>query len=302
MKKLFKLLLVFTLVFALVACGGNDTAENGNEEVAENVEETPVEDVEETEEPAESDGEKSTLDQIIESGQLVVGTSADYPPYEFHAIIDGKDEIVGFDMDFAQAIADELGVELVIEDMDFDAILAGVQQGMLDIGIAGINPSPERAEVLDFSDIYFQSSYCVLTTADTADQYKTEADLDGKSIGVQLGTVQQDLVDENVNAENVVALGKVTDLVMQLKQGMIDAIVVEVPVADSYVKNNPDLATVEEVNFEDYDLEGGSAVIAQKGQTELIEKINEIIEKLVSEGKIEEWYAEAVKLADQAEE
>lgn len=300
MKKLFKLLLVFTLVFALVACGSNDTAEN---EEVNNGEETPVEDVGEVEEtPADDSGEKNALDQIIETGQLVVGTSADYPPYEFHAIIDGKDKIVGFDMEFAQAIADELGVELVIEDMDFDAILAGVQQGMIDIGVAGINPSPDRAKVLDFSDIYFQSSYCVLTTADTADQYTTESDLDGKSIGVQLGTVQQDLVDENVNAENVVALGKVTDLVMQLKQGLIDAIVVEVPVADSYVKNNPDLATVEEVNFEDFDLEGGSAVIAQKGQTELVDKINEIIEKLVADGKIEEWYAEAVTLAEETEE
>lgn len=294
MKKLFKLVLVFTLVLGLVACGNNDTTENENDTDNVSVEDTNVE----NEDNTEVDGEKDRLEKILESKELVVGTSADYPPYEFHAIVDGEDKIVGFDIDFAQAVADELGVELVVEDMDFDAVLTGVQNGMFDMAVAGINPDPEREKSMDFSDIYFQSEYCILTTADDVDNYETEKDLDGKSIGVQLGTVQQDLVEENIDAGNITALGKVTDLVMQLKSGMIDAIVVEVPVADSYVKNNSELAVVEGVNFEEFELEGGSAVAVQKGETAFIEKLNEIIADLEEQGKIEEWYAEAVKLSD----
>lgn len=297
MKKLFTILLAVTMIFALVAC--NNEAKEGTETEVE----TPVTEVEETEEtgegeePAETTGENK-LDQIKSTGKLIVGTSADYPPYDFHAIVDGEDKIVGFDMEFARAIAEEWGVELEIQDMDFAAVLAGVQTGMVDLGIAGINPNPERAETMDFSDIYFESSYCILVREADKDQYKTEEDLNGKSIGVQTGTVQEGFVTENVEAGNVVSLGKVTDLVMQLQSNMIDAIVVEVPVADSYAKNNEGIVAVPEVDFSDFGIEGGSVVVAGKGQEELIEAVNEVIAKLQSEGKFEQWYAEAVELAD----
>lgn len=115
--------------------------------------------------------------------------------------MEGK--IVGFDIDFAKAIADGWSVELVVEDMDFSAVLASVQQGMMDIRVAGINPTPEREKALDFQIFIFKSSYCVLTTADAVNhEFKTVEDLMEKLSGVQLGTVQQ-LVDENVDAEHV---------------------------------------------------------------------------------------------------
>lgn len=298
MKKLFTILLAVTMIFALVACN-NDAKEATETEPAETpvteVEET--EETEETEEPAETAGENK-LDQIKSTGKLIVGTSADYPPYDFHAIVDGEDKIVGFDMEFARAIAEEWGVELEIQDMDFAAVLAGVQTGMVDLGIAGINPNPERAETMDFSDIYFESSYCILVREEDKDNYKTEEDLNGKSIGVQTGTVQEGFVAENVEAGNVVSLGKVTDLVMQLQSNMIDVIVVEVPVADAYAKNNEGIVAVPEVDFSDFGIEGGSVVVAAKGQAKLVEAVNEVIAKLQSEGKFEQWYAEAVELAD----
>lgn len=303
MKKILSLMLVLILGLTLVACN-NDTTEEANEtatdtvaEVEETAEETET--TEETEETTEvAEGSNNKLQTIQDSGKLVVGTSADYPPYEFHAVIDGQDQIVGFDIEFARAIAEELGVELEIQDMDFSAVLAGVQNGIIDLGVAGINPTPDRQEVMDFTDIYFKSEYCILVNADDVDNYTTEEDLNGKAVGVQLGTIQETMVNENLEPSNTVALGKITDLVMQLKSGMIDAIVIEVPVADSYAKANPDLATVNELTFEDYDMEGGSAAVAQKGEVEFVEKINEIIAKLQEEGKFEEWYADAVELAD----
>ncbi len=295
MKKLFTILLAITMVFALVACN-KDAKEAEKKETAE----TPVTEAEEVkeEEKETETGKANKFEQIKSSGKLIVGTSADYPPYDFHAIVDGEDKIVGFDMDFAKAIADEWGVELEIQDMDFAAVLAGVQTGMIDLGIAGINPDPERALAMDFSDIYFESSYCILVREEDKDDYKSEADLNGKSIGVQTGTVQEGMVAENIEAGNVVSLGKVTDLVMQLQSKMIDVIVVEVPVADSYAKNNDGIVAVPEVDFSDFGIEGGSVVVTEKGQPELIAAINEVIAKLKDEGKFEQWYAEAVELAD----
>lgn len=291
MKKILTILLAVTMIFSLAAC---------NKEAKEEVKETEVVEtpVEEAKEVAEETADKNTLDKIMESGVLVVGTSADYPPYDFHAIIDGEDKIVGFDMEFARALAEEWGVTLEIQDMDFSAVLTGVQTGMIDLGIAGINPTPERAKTMDFSEIYFESSYCILVRADEAENFKSEEDLNGKAIGVQTGTVQEDLVNENIEAGNVVSLGKVTDLVMQLQSKMIDVIVIEVPVADSYAKNNPDIVAVEEVDFKDFGIEGGSVVVSEKGQEELIAAVNEVIAKFQGEGKFDQWYAEAVELAD----
>ena len=92
-----------------------------------------------------------TLEGIKNKGKIVLGTSADYPPFESHAMIDGKDEIVGFDIEIAKYIAEELGVELEIKDMDFDKLLGGLSTGMLDIVIAGMNPDPEREKEANFT-------------------------------------------------------------------------------------------------------------------------------------------------------
>ena len=299
MKKILSLMLVMALVFGLAACN-NETTTTEPETTDEVVTEETTSPAEgETEgEAAQTEGGTSKLDTVLNSGKLVVGTSADYPPYEFHAIIDGEDQIVGFDIEFAKAVAEGLGVELEIQDMAFDAVLAGVQNGIIDVGIAGINPDPTRDETLDFTDVYFESSYCVLVNAEDVDQYTTTEDLNGKALGVQTGTVQEGIVADHLEPGNVVSLPKVTELVMQLKSGMIDAIVLEVPVADSYMKANSDIATVENIDFSEFEIEGGSAAVVAEGEAELQEAINEIIAELVAEGKIEQWYAEAVELAD----
>lgn len=293
MKKMMKVLMLMVLALSMVACSSEETTkETQGQEVAQEAQ---------GQETAES-SEKSRLDMIKESGKIVMGTSADYPPYEFHAIVDGKDEIVGFDIEVAKAIAEGLGVELEIQDMGFDPVLTGVQTGLIDAGIAGINPNPERAESMDFSDVYFTSKYCVLTTKDKASLITKTDDLNKLVVGVQTGSVQESMVSENLTPVSVVSLPKVTELVMQLKTNMVDAIVLEVPVADSYVKANPELETVEAADFSEYSVDGGSVVVIGKGETELQTAINEVIGKLLEEGKVDEWYAEAVKLAESQQE
>ena len=137
--------------------------------------------------------EPYTLKGIQKKGKLVLGTNADYPPFEFHTIIDGKDEIVGLDIEIAKYIADELGVELEIKDMEFEKLLGGLSTGMLDIVIAGMNPDPEREKEANFTDIYYEANFAVLVNKENDFEITSIEDLEGKSIGVQIGTTQEEI-------------------------------------------------------------------------------------------------------------
>lgn len=276
LKKLLALAMIFILGISLVACGGNNKDQNNSE--SENA-------------PSESTG---TLEDIKKSGKLVVGTSADYPPYEFHAMIDGKDQIVGFDMNIAKAVADDLGVELEIQDLGFDAALQAVQTGLVDLGIGGINPTPDRQEAFEISDIYYTAEYVALISKDKMADFNELSDLDGKEIGVQTASVQEGFVNENLKPSSLLSLPKITDLVIQLNSGLIDAIILEKNVAESYVKANPELA-MSNIDFSNEDIEGGSAVIASKGNTELMAEVNKTLKRLIEDGSIDKWYLEAVE-------
>ena len=159
MKRLIAILLTLTLLLSLSACG-NTSADTkpADTKPTETTAETK------TETPAETT-KKTKLDTVKESGKLIVGTTADYPPYEFHAMIDGKDTIVGFDMALAADIAKHLGVELEIQDMEFSAVLSGVETGLIDVGIAGIKSTAERDKTMDFSKIYRNSKNNYSATA-----------------------------------------------------------------------------------------------------------------------------------------
>lgn len=274
MKKKFSLLLVAVLMFSVVltACGGNG-ANVGNDGNGEDT---------------------STLQKIEDSGKIVLGTSADYPPFEFHAMIDGKDEIVGFDIEIAKYIADELGVELEIRDMDFDKLLGGLSTGMLDIVIAGMNPDPERDA--NFTDIYYEANLSVLVHKDNASQYKSVEDLYGKSIGVQIGTVQEDIARETVNDAEVMALGTNSDVVMNLKTNKLDTALLETPVAESYAAVNDDLIVIEDFVIDSGT--GGVAVAVKKDDNELTEKLNKILDDIKSQGLIEQWFIEANQMVN----
>lgn len=289
MKKLVCILMSLVLVFGLVGCGGN-AATNENKEPEQKQEQK-------TEEKTEKKSE-NVLEKVKAQNKLIVGTSADYPPYEFHKMIDGKDQIVGFDINIVEEIAKDLGVELEVVDMDFSAILSAVETGMVDVGIGGINPTPDRDEQVDFSDIYFTSAYTVLVKKDKVDEFKTNEDLNGKIIGAQLGSLQEEMAHNEIEASNVVALGKVTDLALQLQSDLVDAIILEMPVAQSYAAQNENFAVAEGIKFEADAIEGGCVIIAANGEKEILEEVNKTIERLNNENKIEEYYADAVALTE----
>ena len=238
------------------------------------------------------------LETIQEKGKLVVGMSADYAPYEFHYIDEnGKDVIGGFDVDIANEIADAIGVELVIQEMDFDALVSALPAGKVDVVISGMNPTEERAKVVDFSDIYYNSQHGILVRTEDADKYKTFAELEGAKVGAQLGSTQEQIAKAEIPNADLQLLANVNNLILELKSGKVDAIVMEKPVAEMAVKNNPDL-TVGEPTYEEKT--GGNAVGVAKNNPELLAKINEVINELNESGKMDDYILKANELAASA--
>lgn len=238
---------------------------------------------------------KDKLSTIKESGKLVVGLSADYAPYEFHILDEnGKDKIVGFDVDIANEIAKDLGVELVLQDMNFENLVAGVSSGKIDLAISGITPNEERKKAIDFSDVYYKAEHGILVRAEDKDKYKTFEDLKGQRVGAQMGAIQAEIAKEKVENGDIQLLSNVNDLVMALKGKKIEALVVELPVAEMIIKNNSELVLAEEKVI---DSEGGSAVGIKKGQEALVEQINSTINRIKKENLLDKFIIDANDLA-----
>ena len=240
-------------------------------------------------------GTKDLLETIQENGKVVVGMSADYAPYEFHYIDEnGKDVIGGFDVDIANEIANSLGVELVIQEMDFDALVAALPAGKIDLVVSGMNPTEERAKVVDFSEIYYNSQHGILVRSEDVDKYKTFADLEGAKVGAQLGSTQEQIARSEVPNADLQLLNNVNNLILELKAGKVDAVIMEKPVAEMAVKSNPELAVGTPI-YEDKT--GGNAVGMAKNNPELLAKVNEVIKELNESGKMDEYIVKANELA-----
>ena len=235
------------------------------------------------------------LEKIQKNGKLVVGMSADYAPYEFHYIDEnGKDVIGGFDVDIANEIANKIGVNLVIQEMDFDALVSALPAGKVDLVISGMNPTEERAKVVDFSEVYYNSKHGILVRAEDADKYQTFADLEGAKVGVQLGSTQEKIAKTEIPNVNLQQLSNINNLILELKAGKVDAIVMEKPVAEMAVKSNPELAVGKPIYEEQT---GGNAVGIAKNNPQLLAKVNEIITELNESGKMDEYIEKANELA-----
>ncbi|WP_309121031.1 ABC transporter substrate-binding protein [Paenibacillus sp.] len=279
----FILAMVLLLAVFVSACGGGNATDNGSQG-AGGEEEPPVET------PADQPDAANLLEAIKASGQLRVGTSADYPPYEFHAIVDGKDTIIGFDIEIIKEVAKDLGVELALTDMGFDGLLTALQSGNIDMVISGMTPTPERAEAVDFSDVYYVAIQKVIVRAEDKATYTTVESLAGKKVGAQLGAIQEGIVTDQMPQSELRALSKLPDLVLDLKSGNVEALVVEEPVANAYIAANPELVLADIQLEQD---EAGSAIAMPKGSAELVEAVNATLKRLADEGKIAQFVTDA---------
>ncbi|NLY21323.1 MAG: transporter substrate-binding domain-containing protein [Tissierellia bacterium] len=290
-KWILGLVLVLVLSLTLTACGKK---EEPKEDVAENAGETVVEQDNEKEDAGEPAGDDNSLQNVLDKGKLVVATSADYPPYEFIAIIDGKDEIVGFDISMVKYIAEELGVELELQNMDFDNVLMAIPSGKVDMAIAGLSADPTRD--MEFSDIYYEATHSILVTKDNVDKYASIDDLQGKLIGAQLGTTQEKILG-GMDGVDAKILTDVRNIVMELKTNKLDGVMMETPVAQSYELGNEDLVVVPTIVIQD--LSEGTAIGFKTGNLALRDKVNEILAKIKDEDLMSGWVAEANAIVEE---
>jgi len=249
---------------------------------------------------AKAEAAKTKLEQIKEAGVLVVGTSPDYPPYEFVIAGEGGQMAYkGIDIDIAGEIAKDLGVTLKVEAMDLNGLDSALQMGTIDMILAAYNASEERAAVMDFSDVYYIDEVVALVKADGASAYTDLAtSFNGKKVGVQLGTtLESDYFPQAVDAEKV-ALKKVTQLITELKAGAMDAIFVEKPIAEAYIKNNPDLAIAAGITFA---VEATGYVVGlPKDSAGLRDAVNATIKRLIDTNAIASFAEQAQDIQDQA--
>ncbi|MBW8381434.1 MAG: transporter substrate-binding domain-containing protein [Youngiibacter sp.] len=236
----------------------------------------------------------ASLKRIKDSGKLVLGTSADYPPFEFHASIDGKDTIVGFDIEVAKEIAKDLGVTLEIKDLKFDGLLAALDQGSVDIVIAGLSPTEERAKSVDFSIQYYSAEQAVVIRGTDKGTLATLESLKGKTIAAQKGTIQEDAA-KAVEGATVLSLGKISDLILALKSNRADAAIIEVPVAESNVKENADLVISSIVIKNEGE---GKVAAVKKGSADLVAEVNKTLERILGDGTFEKFVLEATQLSE----
>ncbi len=210
------------------------------------------------------------------SNKLVMATNAAFPPYES---VEGS-QIVGIDPEIAKLIADDLGKELVIEDMAFDSIIAAVQTGKADIAMAGMTVTEDRKQNINFSDPYTEAAQVIVVKSDSA--VASPDDLEGKTIGVQIGTTG-DIYAEDIEGATIERYSKYFEAVNALIQGKIDAVIVDREPGKVFVGENAELKMIdEEFTVEEY------AIGVAKENTELLDQINASLKKLKESGKIDE--------------
>ncbi len=211
--------------------------------------------------------------------KLVMVTEAGFAPYEYR----DSSGIVGVDVDIAREIAASMGKELEIKDVAFDSLINELNSGKADFAAAGMSISEERKKEVDFSIEYVSSKQVIVVRKDY-NKIKSASDLDGKTISVQLGSVADSYVNNNYKNSKIVRQKKFLSAAEDVKAKKADCIVMDELPAKELVKNNSELTILSIELFTDK-----YAIAVKKGNTELLNKINEVLEKLIEEGKIEEF-------------
>lgn len=240
---------------------------------------------------SKSDGK---LKDILDKGQIVLATSPDYPPSEF---VDDQGNVKGSDIMLAQYIANSLGVDLKVETMDFNAVLTAVDTGKVDIGISGFGYKADRAEQFELSHGYQSSSvaahHTLLVPAEKADEYKSLADFSGKKIDTQANSLQEMYVTDQIPDADLQKVATLDQAILELQTGKIDAIALDSTTAKNYAETSDGMfVSVYEKNGVEFDLsqyadESGNVAAVKKGETSLIDAVNQVIDSLATSGKYE---------------
>jgi len=231
------------------------------------------------------------MDKITAAGKIVMGTEATYPPYEY---LDDNAQFTGCDIWLAQQIADALGVELEIIDMGFDGIIPAVSSGQVDLGIAAFTKTPERAEVIDFSDLYEVSAQLLIVKTGNADLYSTKEAMAGLQVGAQLGTIQSQLVEKALPDSTLFELPTYPELALETINGNIVGFVVDSAVGLSMVASSDGALEASNFAFTAEEASFGKAAVIAKGNEDFVAAVNEVINKVINDGSYQAAYDAAV--------
>ena len=261
-KKLVLGALVLVSVFALAACGSSSN---------ENLQE-----------------------KVVKKGKLVVAISPDYAPFEFKALVNGKDTIVGADVELAKAIAEELGVKLELSSMSFDNVLSSLQTGKADMAISGLSATKERKNAYDFSDPYYETENAILVKSSNLDKFASIDSLANQKVAVQKGTIEEGLAKDQLKDSKIVSLTAMGEAINELKSGQVQAVDLEKPVAEGYLSQNSDIALA---GFALKTSDGDAKAVAMpKGSGKMVKTVNKVIKKLAKDDKYKQYISDAAKL------
>lgn len=270
-KKVLGVLLCAAMTATMMAgCGSKEEAAAP----AETETEAPAEDEAEAEAPAEEAAEAET-EETAAGGTLVMATNAYFEPYEYYE----GDQVVGIDAEMAAAVAEKLGMELKIEDMEFDSIIPAINSGKADIGVAGMTVTEDRLANVNFTTPYTTATQVIIVQEGS--DITGEADLSGKTIGVQLGTTG-DIYASDIPDATIEQFNKGMDAVQALTTGKIDAVIIDNEPAKQFVSKAEGLKILdEEFVVEEY------AIAIAKDNEELLEKVNVALDELIADGTIQ---------------
>lgn len=276
MKKALSLMTAAALVLSLAACGSTASSAASSEAASPEAASSDAASSEAASSEATSETETAEL-STVEPGKLIMSTNAAFPPYEMTT---DSGEFEGIDIETAQAIADKLGLELQIDDMDFDAALLAVQQGKADMVMAGVTVTDERQNVMDFTDSYATGIQSIIVKEDS--DIASVDDLAGKKIGTQRGTTGYLYCSDDFGDENVVAYDNGLTAVQMLNNGQVDCVVIDNAPAKEFIAANPGLKLLDTAYVEE-----SYAIGVGKGNTELKDAINTALEELKADGTLQ---------------
>lgn len=229
-------------------------------------------------------------EKIKERGELRVGLSADYAPMEFEHTVNGKTEYAGVDIDLAKKIAKDNNLKLKIVNMSFDSLLGALKTGKIDIIISGMTSTPERKKQVDFSDSYMMTKNIMLVKKDKVNDYKDIKDFNNKKVGAQKGTEQEKIAQTEIENASITSLSSLPDVILALKSGKVEGVVVEKPVAEAYLKQNPKLG-ISNVKFNEE--EKDTVIAVPKDSPKLLSQINKTIKEVKDKGLIDKYMTNA---------
>ncbi len=291
LKKMMTATVAALLALSMAACGGANSSSTSTDTSS-----TGSSSVESSSTVVAGNPDEHTVEAIKERGKLVVTTEATYPPFEFQ---NKNGELVGLDVSVAKALAEDLGVELDLQNIDFKMVVAEVQAGNADIALAGLSPTKDRKENVDMSELYYGGGQVMMVLEENVDKFATKESLASATIATQKGAIQETLMSEQFPDSTPLLLPKFPQCIQELKTGGCDAVMIDEESAKNYMKTTPGLA-IGKVPVETNPEENGNAAAVMKGNKDLLDWVNGKLAEYAESGKIEEWYNAAVEEAEAA--